>query len=139
MCTRAESRSATLNSTSVDNPVKTLSEMAGGNLLAVLDTVGRESTSSLGVHALKKTGRYVVVGLYGGTFKMPLPMLPQRAMTVRGSYVGSKADLIELLDLVRAGKVKPLPVTLRPLDQAEASLKDLAAGAVTGRIVLSGD
>ena len=60
-------------------------------------------------------------------------------MTVRGSYVGSKADLVELLDLVRTGKVKPLPVTLRPLDQAEASLKDLAAGAVTGRIVLSGD
>jgi len=130
---------ATLNSTAVENPVKALRDMAGGDLLAVIDTVGREATSSLGVHALKKTGRYVVVGLYGGTFKMPLPMLPQRAMTVRGSYVGSKADLIELLDLVRTGKIKPLPVTLRPMAEADASLKDLAAGEVTGRIVLSGD
>ena len=85
--------------------------ITGNRLLAVVDTVGAPSTSRLAVRALLKTGRYVVVGLYGGDFKMPLPWLPQKAMTVRGSYVGSCNDLRELIDLVRTGKVKELPVT----------------------------
>ncbi len=136
---RAMGANATLNPGSVKNPVAALQEIAGGALLATLDTVGREESASLGALALKKTGRYVVVGLFGGTLKLPLPFLPQRALTVRGSYVGSRVELVELLDLVRRKNVKPLPVTLRPLADADASLRDLAAGKVTGRIVLNGD
>jgi D-arabinose 1-dehydrogenase-like Zn-dependent alcohol dehydrogenase len=113
--------------------------ITGNKLLAVVDTVGAPSTSRLAVRALLKTGRYVVVGLYGGDFKMPLPWLPQKAMTVRGSYVGSCNDLRELIDLVRSGKVKELPVTSRPLAEASQTLEDLKAGRITGRVVLNAD
>lgn len=130
---------ATLNSLSVPDAVAALTEITGGNLMAAVDTVGRPESSHLGVFSLKKAGRYVVVGLYGGTFKMPLPMLPQKALTVRGSYVGSKRELGELLGLVAAGKVKAMPVELRSLSEAEGALGDLAEGRVTGRIVLTGD
>lgn len=128
-----------LNPKDCDDPVATLTEMTGGMLLAVVDTVGSEKTSNLGILSLRKTGRYVVVGLYGGTLKMPLPMLPQKALTVRGSYVGSCRDLRELIDLVRTGKVKPIPVATRPLDQADATLRDLAEGKIVGRVVLTTD
>ncbi|MEZ5738081.1 MAG: hypothetical protein R3E68_00575 [Burkholderiaceae bacterium] len=59
---------------------------------------------------LIKTGRYVCVGLHGGTFKMPLPWLPQKALTVCGCHVGSSQMLRELIDLVRTGKIKEIPV-----------------------------
>lgn len=116
-----------------------LQRVAGGRLLAVVDTVGMPSTSGLAVRALLKTGRYVVVGLHGGDLTMPLPWLPQKALTVRGSYVGSVRDLRELIALVRTGKVRELPVTSRPLSDASDALDDLRAGRVTGRIVLTGD
>ena len=42
-----------------------------------------------------------------------------------------------MLELVRAGKVNPIPVDLRDLDQANAALDDLRAGHVLGRVVLT--
>jgi len=116
-----------------------LRKITGGQLLGVLDTVGLPQTARLGVHALTKMGRYVVVGLHGGDFKMPLPWLPQRVMTVRGSYVGSCNDLRELIELVRSGNVKDIPVASRPLSAASETLDDLKAGRITGRVVLNGD
>ena len=81
----------------------------------------------------------MLVGLHGGSFKMPLPMLPMKALTVRGCYVGSCNDLRELVALVRTGKVKDIPVSTRPLSQASDTLQDLRDGKITGRVVLSTD
>jgi D-arabinose 1-dehydrogenase-like Zn-dependent alcohol dehydrogenase len=38
--------------------------------------------------------------------------------------------------LARKKKLKPLPLETRPADAANASLDDLAAGKVAGRVVL---
>ncbi len=130
---------ATINPATTPDVVSALQQLTGNKLLAVVDTVGNEITSGNAVQALVKTGRYVLVGLHGGTFKMPLPMLPQKALTVKGSFVGSCKDLRELVDLVRTGKVKNIPVSTRPLDQADATLQDLRDGKITGRVVLSTD
>ncbi|MGI9491851.1 MAG: zinc-binding dehydrogenase, partial [Geminicoccaceae bacterium] len=124
---------------SKDDALDRLRKIADNQLFAVLDTVGIPATSKLAVHALVKTGRYMCVGLHGGDFKMPLPWLPQKALTVRGCHVGSSRELRELIDLVRTGKIKEIPVTLRPLAEADQALKALKAGAVTGRVVLTSD
>ncbi len=116
-----------------------LRQITDNKLLGVVDTVGVPQTARLSVHALVKMGRYVVVGLHGGDFKMPLPWLPQKALTVRGSYVGSCNDLRELIDLVRSGKVQELPVSSRPLSAASQTLDDLRNGKITGRVVLTND
>jgi len=122
-----------------EDTLEELRKITGNQLLAVLDTVGLPSTSRLAVHALVKTGRYVVVGLHGGDFKMPLPWLPQKALTVRGCHVGSCRDLRELIDLVKTGKVQEIPVSLRPLSEVNRTLDDLKAGKITGRVVLNAD
>ena len=116
-----------------------LRRITGDRLLGVLDTVGIPATSRLAVHALVKTGRYVVVGLHGGDFKMPLPWLPQKALMVKGCHVGSCRELRELIDLVKQGKVKDIPVTSRPLSEVNGALDDLKHGRVTGRIILNAD
>lgn len=130
---------AVLNLKTAENGVAALQELTGGELTAVLDTVGAEPTSQLGIFALKKTGRYVIVGLHGGGLKMPLPMLPQKAMTLRGSYVGSTRDLEELIALVKAGKVRAVPIEERPMSAASETLAQLERGEIVGRVVLTTD
>ena len=70
---------------------------------------------------------------------MPLsvPLLPLKQLTLQGSYVGSLNDMKELMDLVSAGKVEPLPVATRPLDQAHQTVQDLIGGNIVGRVVLT--
>ena len=94
---------ATFDPSAHETPGPALAALAPGGLFGVLDTVGTEATSQLAIAALTKTGRYVVVGLHGGKFSMPLPMLPQKALTVRGSYVGS---VRELQGTHRIGKIR---------------------------------
>jgi D-arabinose 1-dehydrogenase-like Zn-dependent alcohol dehydrogenase len=115
---------------------KALVKATGGGVAAAIDFVGAESSARFGYEVLRKGGTLVLVGLFGGALRLPLPMLPLRAISLRGSYVGSPREFAELLALARSGAVAPIPVRTRPLAEAEAALRDLKAGRVTGRIVL---
>ncbi|MFA5120377.1 alcohol dehydrogenase [Zavarzinia sp.] len=108
-----------------------------GGVHAALDFVGAEATVQLATRGLRRGGTAVVVGLFGGALSMPIPLLPWNGIAIVGSYVGSLAELGELLDLVRTGKVAPIPVTLRPMAEATEALHDLKAGKVVGRVVLT--
>jgi D-arabinose 1-dehydrogenase-like Zn-dependent alcohol dehydrogenase len=105
-------------------------------LAAAIDFVGAASTAALGIGALRKGGRYVICGLYGGELQHPLPPIAQRAIGIVGSYVGSLQELKEVVALAKKKKLKPLPVETRPAQQANAALEDLKAGRVLGRVVL---
>lgn len=131
--------SAVLNPRTAGNAVAELQKIAGGELRAVVDTVGGEATSGLGIAAIRKGGRYVIVGLYGGQMTISLPTIPMRAISILGSYVGSLGELKELMALVKTGKVKPIPIETRPVEAAYQTLQDLKAGKIVGRVVLTGD
>jgi D-arabinose 1-dehydrogenase-like Zn-dependent alcohol dehydrogenase len=66
----------------------------------------------------------------------PLPPIAQRAIGIIGSYVGNLQELKEVVALAKKGKLKPLPVTTRPGEEASSALEDLKAGRVVGRVVL---
>jgi len=85
---------------------------------------------------LRKGGRYVLCGLYGGELVHPLPPIAQRAIAIVGSYVGSLQELKEVVGLAKKRKLKPLPIETRPAAQANAALEDLKAGRIVGRVVL---
>jgi len=126
----------TLNSTGPDALAK-LQQLTNGGPRAVVDTVGAESSSQLGIASLPKGGRYVVVGLFGGELALPLPSIPLRAISIIGSYTGNLVELKELIELAKSGKVKPLPVTSRPMSEVSETLEDLRQGKIVGRVVLS--
>jgi alcohol dehydrogenase/propanol-preferring alcohol dehydrogenase len=42
----------------------------------------------------------------------------------------------EMMDLVTAGKVTPVPVVKRTLDEADTTLQELRKGLIMGRAVL---
>jgi D-arabinose 1-dehydrogenase-like Zn-dependent alcohol dehydrogenase len=105
-------------------------------IAAAIDFVGSPATAALGIGALRKGGRYVICGLYGGELVHPLPPIAQRAIGIVGSYVGSLQELKEVVGLAKRRKLRPAPVDLRPADEAARALDDLKAGRVLGRIVL---
>jgi D-arabinose 1-dehydrogenase-like Zn-dependent alcohol dehydrogenase len=117
--------------------VQQIQAATGGGAWATVDFVGSGQTVNLAVNATTKGGTIVVVGLYGGDITIPTPYLPLRAMTLRGSYVGSQTDMAELLDLVKRTGLPPVPIKTRPLDQVNATLNDLRAGKIVGRVVLT--
>jgi alcohol dehydrogenase, propanol-preferring len=101
-----------------------------------IDFVGSPATAALGIAALRKGGRYVLCGLYGGELTQPLPPIAQRAIGIVGSYVGSLQELKEVVALAKKRKLRATPVETRPAEAANSALEDLKAGRVVGRIVL---
>jgi len=115
---------------------RTIIKTSGNNVLGVVDFVGSESSSALGVGIVRRGGIVVIVGLFGGEFRTPVPMFPLKSMLVQGSYVAGLNELRELIDLAQRVTLPEIPLTLRPLSDVNRSLEDLAAGRVVGRVVL---
>jgi D-arabinose 1-dehydrogenase-like Zn-dependent alcohol dehydrogenase len=116
---------------------KALFKASGGGAGAAVDFVGSDKSLTFAQGAVAKGGAAIVVGLFGGSFTLPVPMFPLRALTFMGSYVGSPAEASELMALVKAGKVAPIPVETRPLEATGRSLDDLRAGKIVGRVVIT--
>ena len=120
--------------------VDTRSADAAQQLMGIagaIDFVGTPGTAALGLAALRKGGRYVLVGLHGGELSHPMPPIAQRAIGIVGSYVGNLAELKKVVALAKKKKLRPLPIEMRSGERANESLEDLKAGKVPGRIVLN--
>jgi alcohol dehydrogenase, propanol-preferring len=133
---RKAGASATYNP-SKDGEAKRLMAETGGGAYAVVDFVGSEKSFAFASQSVRRGGKVIIVGLFGGAMQMPLPMFPFRALGIQGSMVGSLSDTQEMMELVRAGKVDPVPVTRRPLSAANDTLNDLREGRIVGRVVLT--
>jgi D-arabinose 1-dehydrogenase-like Zn-dependent alcohol dehydrogenase len=109
---------------------------ATGGAYAAIDFVGAEASVGYGLGCLRKGGKLIIVGLYGGSLTMPIPFIPMNARIIHGSYVGTLQEMGELMALVRAGKIAPIEIHERPLSEATEALADLKAGKIRGRQVL---
>jgi len=118
--------------------VKEIKKMTDGGAYAALDFVGAEASVNFGLATLRKGGKLIIVGLYGGALNLPLPFIPMSARIIQGTYVGSLKEMGELMELVRAGRIAPIAIDERPLDSVNDALFDLKQGKVAGRIVLRG-
>lgn len=113
-----------------------LIEAAGGPVLAVIDLVNGTATAGFAVAALRKGGKLVQVGLFGGEMRVPLPLMATKALTIQGSYVGNPRELREVVELAQAGKLAPLPIEKLPRERTNEALHRLKDGHVVGRLVL---
>jgi D-arabinose 1-dehydrogenase-like Zn-dependent alcohol dehydrogenase len=115
---------------------KSLVKATRGGVAAAIDFVGSGASFAFGLGALRKGGRLVCVGLFGGAAPVVPVMLAMKAVSVLGSYVGTLEDLRELIALAQDGTLPALAVDERPLGEAAQALDDLRAGRVRGRVVL---
>jgi D-arabinose 1-dehydrogenase-like Zn-dependent alcohol dehydrogenase len=123
--------------TRTPDAVQKLQALAMGQLAGAIDLVGMPATAALGLGALRKGGRYVLCGLFGGELTHPLPPFAQRGIGLVGSYVGNLQELKEVVALARKKNLKPTPVSTRPAAEVTQILEDLKAGKVLGRVVLA--
>ncbi|HWP26437.1 MAG TPA: alcohol dehydrogenase [Xanthobacteraceae bacterium] len=108
-----------------------------GGVSGVVDFVGSDRSLQFATAVLARGGKVVVSGLFGGGFAIPAAMFALKAVAIEGILTGTLAEAREVVALARAGKVKPPPITERPLSAAQSALDDLRAGRVLGRIVLT--
>ena|SRR5918992_1389544 len=111
-------------------------QIAGGPIYGALDFVGTADTASLALSGLRKGGRLILVGLYGGEIPLSLVSTIQRALTIQGSHLGTVDELKSVVALARQGKLPPIPIHKRPLSEVSRTLDELKAGTVVGRVVV---
>jgi alcohol dehydrogenase len=110
---------------------------ASGGIYAACDFAGSESSLHFATGVLAKSGKVVVTGLIGGAYSTAVAMFALKAMTIEGTTTGTLTEARELIDLVRAKRIPPPPITERQLGHASQALDDLRAGRIVGRVVLT--
>jgi alcohol dehydrogenase/propanol-preferring alcohol dehydrogenase len=140
---KAENRAAALvagASDAVDANAESLTQAitaaSGGGIAVAIDFVNSSTTARAAFEGLRRGGKLVQVGFFGGELNLPLPLMPLRALTIMGSYVGTPADLRELVQLGASGRLPPIPLTTVPQSRVNDVLTDLRDGRITGRVVL---
>ena len=121
-----------------EDTAKRIVEACGGPVAGIIDLVNGTQTARFAFDALRKGGKLVQVGLFGGEMNIPLPLMPIRALTIQGSYVGDVKELRALIDIAKKGLIPGIPVELTPQKNADAVLNRLKHGQITGRVVLVG-
>ncbi|HLL12574.1 MAG TPA: alcohol dehydrogenase [Rubrivivax sp.] len=121
---------------SAPDAVKSLMKATGGGVAVAIDFVGAADSFAFGLATLRKAGKLISVGLFGGGTQVMPALVALKALNICGSYVGSLQEMHELLAIARAGTLPPLPVNAQPLSSATQVLADLKAGRVRGRSVL---
>jgi D-arabinose 1-dehydrogenase-like Zn-dependent alcohol dehydrogenase len=119
-----------------DGALKALVKSTGGGVAAAIDFVGAAASFAFGFGALRKAGKLVCVGLFGGATPIVPAMVSMKAASVIGSYVGSLSEMQELMAIARSGVLPAMPVNLRPLAEATDAVAELRAGRVRGRTIL---
>jgi len=107
---------------------------AGRGAELVLDIVGSDETIALATQCGRAEGDVTIVGLAGGSFPFSFFSQPYEC-SISTTYWGSAIELIEVLELARAGKIHAR-VQRYPLAQATEVYEHLRAGQIDGRAVI---
>jgi len=110
-------------------------EITGGlGVQAVFDFVGAGPTMATAVAVAAADADVTIVGIGGGTVELGFGAIAYD-VAVRIPYWGSRSELIEVLDLARAGQVE-VATQRYSLDDGPKAYEALTAGTVRGRAVI---
>lgn len=135
---KALGASNVINSAS-EGAAEKLLELTGGGARSIVDFVGAEATTNFGYQCLTRGGTLVVVGLFGGQITIPIPVHILTEKKFFGSYVGSLAEMKDLMALVADGKIEPVEVESRNVSEANRTLKEMKDGKLAGLVALTHD
>ncbi|QFG21101.1 NAD(P)-dependent alcohol dehydrogenase [Actinomadura sp. WMMB 499] len=105
-----------------------------GGVQAVFDFVGVPPTVATATSVAAAEAEVVIVGIGGGVAQVGFGVIAFDA-SVRAPYWGTRSELIEVLELARAGVVD-VRVETYSLDEAPKAYERLHAGKVNGRAVI---
>ncbi|MEW6544121.1 MAG: zinc-binding dehydrogenase [Nitrospirota bacterium] len=88
--------------------------------------------------SLARGGRLVTCGATtGGEVKLDLRHVFSRQLTIEGSYMGTRAELLKAAALVGRGQLKPVVDRTFPLREARAAQEHLLSRNFFGKVVLT--
>lgn len=122
-----------VNAAKVD-PVEAIQDLTGG-AHGVLVTAVHPKAFGQATGMSRRGGTIVFNGLPPGQFPADIFDIVLRAITIRGSIVGTRQDLVEALDFYAQGKIKPT-VAVEGLDDINSIFDRMLAGKIDGRIVM---
>lgn len=115
--------------------VKLLTEGRGVDV--VIEHIGPEVWESC-LASLAKGGRLITCGATTGPeVKLDLRYVYSRQYTIKGSYMGTRAELLRAAELVGQHKLKPVVDKTFPLKEARAAQEYLLSRKFFGKIVLT--
>lgn len=118
-----------------DDLATTIREVADGHGAdVVLDFVGAADTLALGAACARQMGDLTIVGIAGGSLDVGFFTVPYE-LSIQTTYWGTRAELVEVLDLAARGLLTPDVATFS-LEQAPEAYRQLRDGKVSGRAVV---
>mmetsp|Transcript_2081 Transcript_2081/g.2166 ORF Transcript_2081/g.2166 Transcript_2081/m.2166 type:complete len:408 (+) Transcript_2081:70-1293(+) len=112
-----------------------VTQITGGGSHGVLVLATSAGAFDAAVHMARRKGTLVSVGLPPGSFPTPIFEIVLKRVTLRGSIVGTRQDLVETLDFAARGLIKA-SVETDNLENINHIFDKLRASQVEGRIVL---
>lgn len=119
---------------SADDPAKAMTDAGGFDVILSTTNSAKQIASAFG--GLRPGGRLVNMGVADGPIAINPMLLMMGQRQLRGSSQDERSDLVEALELVASGKVKPI-LEVYPLDKANEVRDRLEAGKVRYRAVLT--
>ncbi|MGW9403358.1 alcohol dehydrogenase AdhP [Arthrobacter sp. NPDC055585] len=117
-----------------EDPAEAIQAQTGG-AHGVLVTAVHPSAFGQAIGMARRGGTIVFNGLPPGDFPAPIFDIVLKGLTIRGSIVGTRQDMVEALDFYARGLIHP-KIATRPLDDINDVLDELAAGRIDGRVVV---
>ncbi len=118
-----------------EDPVNAVVKVTDGGAHGVLITAPSLSAFNQGVRMTRKRGTCALIGLPPGEIALPLFDVVANCITIRGSFVGNRADMAECLQFVAEGKVKA-DIEMQPLSAINDVFERLRHGEVASRVVI---
>jgi propanol-preferring alcohol dehydrogenase len=118
----------------LDGDASAVRDALGGPADVVFDLVGADVTLQLASQVVGQDGLVMLVGEAGGSVRFGFSSVPVESWLTTTAW-GSLEDLREVVRLVQEGALS-WDVESLPLASANAALERVAAGEVTGRLVL---
>lgn len=104
----------------------------------ILDHVG-EDTFERNVRALARGGRLVICGSTSGAgARFDLRQLFFKGLSILGSTMGSRAELLRALEYVRSGALRPVVDRVFPMAELPAAHEWLEGRRAFGKVVVAG-
>lgn len=118
-----------------DGAGRKLHKQYGGLDAAIVFTASTAAIQQA-FQSLKRTGTLILVGLTNNQAELPVLDTILKGICVRGSYLGSKEDLNEVLRLAMSGVARP-QVETHGLQETPELFVKMGRGKVIGRAVVS--
>lgn len=110
-------------------------QVATGGVHGVLVTAVSPEPFRQAIGFARRGGTIVLVGLPPGEFPLPIFDVVLRGLTIRGSIVGTRQDMVEALDFFARGLIHPTVEAAR-LDDINEVFARMERGQIDGRIVV---